>query len=39
MVSADRSGSAYVFRFDGTTWVEEAKLLASDGQEEDELGI
>ncbi|MCH7869607.1 MAG: FG-GAP repeat protein, partial [Myxococcales bacterium] len=25
------SGSAYVFRFDGTTWVEEAKLTPSDG--------
>lgn len=25
------SGSAYLFRWDGTTWIEEAKLLASDG--------
>jgi hypothetical protein len=28
-----RSGSAYVYRFDGTSWVEEAKLLPSDGAE------
>lgn len=26
------SGSAYVFRYNGRKWVEEAKLLASDGQ-------
>ena len=32
------SGSAYVFRFDGTTWVEEAKLLASDGAPKDQFG-
>jgi len=25
------SGSAYSFRFNGSTWVQEAKLLASDG--------
>jgi hypothetical protein len=29
-----RSGSAYVYRFDGTGWVEEAKLRASDGTRE-----
>jgi FG-GAP repeat len=34
----DKAGSAYVFRFDGVTWVEEKKLLASDGAEEDEFG-
>jgi len=32
------SGAAYVFRFDGTTWVEEAKLIASDGAAYDEFG-
>ena len=32
------SGSAYVFRYDGSTWVEEQKLLASDGQSGDVLG-
>jgi hypothetical protein len=33
-----QSGSAYVFRFDGTSWVEEAKLLASDGEWLDQFG-
>jgi len=32
------SGSAYVFRYNGTTWIEEAKLTASDGFEWDEFG-
>jgi len=32
------SGSAYVFRFDGTQWVEEQKLLASDGGSSDWFG-
>jgi len=31
-------GSAYVFRYNGSTWVEEAKLTASDGTNGDELG-
>jgi hypothetical protein len=34
----DRPGSAYVFRFDGSEWVQEQKLLASDGEAEDLLG-
>jgi len=33
------SGSAYVFTFDGTTWTEQAKLLASDGNINDKFGI
>ncbi|MEE2662830.1 MAG: FG-GAP repeat protein [Myxococcota bacterium] len=33
------SGSAYVFRYDGTTWVEEKKLLAFDGTEFDNFGM
>ncbi|MCH8344553.1 MAG: hypothetical protein IH983_11260 [Planctomycetes bacterium] len=35
------SGSAYVFRYDPLrrTWVEEQKLLASDGAEGDEFGV
>ena len=33
------SGSAYVYRREGTTWVEEAKLTASDGTEGGRLGI
>jgi nucleoside-specific outer membrane channel protein Tsx len=36
--SGDESGSAYVFRFDGSAWVEEAKLTASDGNESDGFG-
>ncbi len=32
------SGSAYLFRWDGLRWVEEHKLLASDGAARDSLG-
>ena len=32
------AGSAYVFRWDGETWVEQAKLTASDGQADDLFG-
>jgi hypothetical protein len=32
------SGSAYIFRSNGSTWVEEAKLLASDSQPFDLFG-
>ena len=32
------SGSAYIFRFDGEQWIEEAKLLASDGAYADHFG-
>lgn len=34
------SGSAYIFRYDadGKNWIEESKLLASDGDEEDQFG-
>ena len=32
------SGSAYVFTRTGTTWTQQAKLLASDGQEGDDFG-
>jgi len=35
---SDNSGSAYVFRFDGTDWVEEQKLTASDAAAEDLFG-
>ena len=34
-----RSGSAYVFTFDGTAWNQQAKLLASDGAEGDWFGV
>jgi type 1 fimbria pilin len=32
-------GSAYVFRFNGSTWVQEQKLIASDAAPDDEFGI
>ena len=32
------SGSAYVFKRDGTNWTQEAKLLASDGEGDDNFG-
>lgn len=32
------AGSAYIFKYDGTSWVEEAKLLASDGFNDDRFG-
>jgi len=34
----DGSGSAYIFRWDGTAWVQQQKLLASDGAAGDEFG-
>ena len=37
--NGNASGSAYVFRYDGTAWVEEAKLLATDGEALDWFGI
>jgi hypothetical protein len=36
--SASESGSAYIFRNNGTTWVEEAKLTASDADSSDQFG-
>jgi len=33
------SGSAYVYRYDGSGWIEETKLLASDGDYGDMFGI
>jgi C1A family cysteine protease len=32
------SGSAYIFRYDGATWIQEAKLSASDGAAGDNFG-
>ena len=37
--NGSRSGSAYVFRYSGTAWVEEAKLTASDGAADDFFGF
>lgn len=36
--NGENAGAAYVYRFNGTDWVEEAKLLASDGDQEDWFG-
>jgi hypothetical protein len=36
--NGDESGSAYVYRYDGSTWYEEARLLASDGETGDQFG-
>jgi len=33
------SGSAYIFYYDGTSWSQQAKLLAADGAASDEFGI
>lgn len=33
------TGAAYVFKLDGTTWVEHQKLVASDGIYQDDFGI
>lgn len=38
-IGDDPAGSAYVFRRDGTTWVQEAKLTASDGEPGDQFGF
>ncbi|MCH7820343.1 MAG: T9SS type A sorting domain-containing protein [Candidatus Marinimicrobia bacterium] len=35
----DHSGSAYLFKRTGTSWTEEAKLLASDGAAGDHFGV
>ena len=36
---ATESGSAYIFRKDGDTWLEETKLTASDAGEDNRFGI
>lgn len=36
--NGDFSGSAYIFRFDGSDWIQEQKLLPSDGSPQDEFG-
>ncbi len=37
--NGNRSGSAYVYTRSGTTWTQQAKLIASDGAEEERFGI
>lgn len=38
-VGGPEIGSAYLFRFDGSTWREQAKFLASDGMTDDRFGL
>jgi len=33
------SGSAYIFEFDGASWIQKAKLTASDGKSNDSFGF
>lgn len=33
------SGAAYIYRFDGNSWIEETKLVASDGEYADGFGF
>jgi hypothetical protein len=33
------TGKAYIFKWDGTSWVQQQKLTASDGDAEDEFGF
>ena len=35
----ENSGSAYIFEWDGTDWIEYAKLTASDGESEESFGM
>jgi hypothetical protein len=37
--SASNSGSAYIFKRDGTSWSEQAKITASDGAADDRFGV
>lgn len=36
---ADDAGAVFVFEYDGAGWVHTAKLLASDGAEDDQFGV
>jgi len=38
-VAGQDAGAAYVFRFNGTSWVEEAKLMASDAAANGRFGL
>jgi len=35
----DNSGAAYVYRYNGATWVEEQKLVAPDAESSDKFGL
>lgn len=36
--SGSNRGAAYIFRFNGTSWIQEQKLIASDGEDGDQFG-
>lgn len=36
--AGSKSGSVYIFRFNGTSWIQEQKLTASDGVTDDKFG-
>ncbi|MFH1782530.1 MAG: FG-GAP-like repeat-containing protein [Candidatus Omnitrophota bacterium] len=36
--TSGRPGSAYIFKYDGVKWIEEQKIIATDGYEYDEFG-
>ncbi|MCK5077258.1 MAG: hypothetical protein KAR38_12830, partial [Calditrichia bacterium] len=36
--NGNNSGSAYIFEFDGSSWVQQQKLLANDGAQDDYFG-
>ncbi len=37
--NGNNSGSAYIYKRDGASWVQEAKLVPADGSENDQFGI
>ena len=37
-INGNHTGSAYIFRYDDPNWIEEAKLVAFDGIQNDEFG-
>jgi hypothetical protein len=37
--NGSNAGAAYIYRFNGSSWVQEDKLLADDGDASDEFGI
>ena len=37
--NGSNAGAAYIFRFNGSTWIQEDKLIAGDGDASDEFGI
>ena len=36
--NGEESGSAYIFYYNGSSWIQQAKIIASDGEAEEEFG-